>query len=578
MTDAEAFRPDPVRHSQKMRQLAPEADPLRLGVGWSKGDLDKPWVLIETAGGDSHPCASHLQALAQDVRDGVLESGGAPGRFDCTDMCDGVAQGTDAMDLSLASRDLIAMAVELHAKSGHFDGMVLLSGGDKSQPAHWLAAAHLDIPVVLVPGGVGDLGPSGFSLERVGAIASAQKRGEITEGEYGFLCDHACASAGSCSFFGTSGTMQLLTEALGLALPGSALRPSHLNLHRRGARAAGNQLMALIASGLTPRKILMPEAFHNALVVHAASGGSSNAILHLLALARLCGVPLALSDFAKISDVVPFLLNVRPSGVHANHHVWYAGGAMGLMRELKPWLKLDALTVTGKNLGDNLEGLEAAGFFQSQARFLENFGLKPTDVIRPVSQALSPRGATAVLTGTLAPEGSVMKRSAVVSDSTRFVGPARVFVGQEAALEAIFAGRIVPGDCVVIVGEGPKGSGMPEMFYVTEALATDPQLASSVALVTDGRFSGATRGPMVGHVCPEWAEGGPLAALTEGDLIEIDWGQGALNVLGGDGLPKALGPVDPATLPLRPRGTGLLGMYQRLALPASLGGALDVWL
>ncbi len=571
-------------HSQRMREKAPEADPLRLGVGWSKADLEKPWVLVETAGGDSHPCSVHLQELARDVRDGVLIAGGAVGRYDCTDMCDGVAQGTEAIDLSLPSRELLAMAVELHAISGHFDGMVLVSGGDKSQPGHILAAARLKIPAIFLPGGVGDLGPSGFSLERVGTIDAELRRGELEEGEYNFLCEHACMSAGTCEFYGTSGTMQMIGEALGLALPTSALRPAHLNLHRRGARQAGKRLVEMIREGLTADKILTEKALYNALVVHAATGGSSNILLHLPALAAELDLPFDLKHVAEINDKVPMILNVRPSGVHSNSRVWYAGGVMRIMHELKDFLHLDALTVTGKTLGENMKDLEESGFFAQWPRFLENFGLQLRDIIRPVTDPVDPCGGLTVLWGNIAPEGSIIKRSAVAGSMHHFVGRARVFHGQEKALAAIYGGVIQPGDCLVITGQGPRACGMPEMYYVTEAIASSAQLRESVAIITDGRFSGATRGPAIGHVSPELVAGGPIGIVLENDLIEIDVPNSRLNLVGVNGerlsseqmtavIQERMSRYRPPSVKIRP---GLLGMYQRLAASAAKGGTLCV--
>lgn len=571
-------------YSQQMRQKAPEADPLRLGIGWSKSDLAKPWILVETAGGDSHPCSVHLPDLAQHVRDGVLIAGGAAARYDCTDMCDGVAQGTEAMDLSLPSRELIAMAVELHARSGFFDGMALISGGDKSQPGHLLAAARMGIPAIFLPGGVGDLGPSGFSLEQVGTIDAELRRGEVSSDEYEFLCEHACMTAGSCQFYGTSGSMQIIGEALGLALPTSALRPAHLNIHKRGARQAGKRLVEMVREGLTADKILTERAIRNALVVHAATGGSSNALLHIPALARELGIPFHLKQVVEINNQVPLILNARPSGRHANSHVWYAGGAMRIMHELRDYLALDALTVTGKTLEKNLKALEESGFFQQWPRFLENFGLHLREIIRPVEDPFDQQGGMTVLWGNIAPDGAVIKIAAVPKAMHRFTGRARVFQGQENAIAAIRSGVIQPGDCIVVTDQGPKACGMPEMYYITEAIASSSQLRESVALVTDGRFSGATRGPAVGHVSPEKAAGGPIGVVQDDDLLEIDLPENRLNLVGMNGQKeepaimeavirermKQLPPTQPAIR------TGLLGMYQRLASSATEGGAICV--
>ncbi|MCA9799137.1 MAG: dihydroxy-acid dehydratase [Cyanobacteria bacterium HKST-UBA04] len=584
-------------HSQAMRQAAPEADALRMGVGWDKRDLAKPWVLVETAGGDSHPCAVHLHEVARHVRDGVIGCGGAVGRYDCTDMCDGVAQGTGAMDLSLPSRELLRMAVELHATSGHFDGMVLLAGGDKSLPAHLLAAAQLNLPTVLVPGGVGDVGPGGMTLEQIGASHAALRRGEMDTETFEASCQGACASAGTCAFFGTAATMQLLVEGLGMALPFSALRPVHLNHHARGARQAGEQLMQLIKTNLRPKDILTQAALHNALVLHAATGGSTNALIHLAALARVLGLPWDLQQVTAINNQVPWILNVRPSGQYANHHVWYAGGVPRLLYELRPFLKLEALTVTGQTVGQNLQDLqtqtmEAGGaggtdgglaYFERHGAYLQNLGLTVRDVIKPIEAPLSGQGALTLLFGNLAQGGAVVKRSAVDAAMHRFTGRAKVFFNQQAATEAVFAGKIEPGDCVVLAGQGPKANGMPEQFYLTEAIASNPKLAASVALVTDGRFSGATRGPCVGHVSPEWAQGGAIGLVEEGDLIAIDLDANQLNLVGLAGQPadeetivqalaKRRATTAPYTPDLKP---GLLGMYQRLATDAMQGGGID---
>lgn len=579
MTDMEKSR-----HSQQMRQIGPEIDALKLGVGWATHDLPKPWVLVETAGGDSHPCASSLQALANDVRDGVMESGGVVGRYDCTDMCDGVAQGTEAMDYSLPSRELITMAVEMHARSGHFDGMVCLAGGDKSLPAHILAAARLDLPTVLVPGGVGELGPANLSLERVGTIALKAKRGELPQADYESSCQDACASAGTCQFFGTAGTMQLLVETLGLSLPMSALRPQHLNHHKRGLREAGRQVMRLIQSGLTARQVLSEKSLHNALVMHAAAGGSSNALLHLAALCAEMGWAFDYQQVLAINNRVPWILNVRPSGQHANSHVWAAGGVMRLMWELREFLELDAMTVTGQTWRELLTQAESTGVFHKPSGFLANSGLQQTEVIRPVSNPLSKQGAMTVLWGNIAPDGAVIKRSAVAESMHVFEGTARVFTSQSQALTAIQTGQIQPGDCVVLVNQGPKACGMPEMFYITEALASHPALHDSVALLTDGRFSGATRGPMVGHISPEYAEGGPIAAVQEGDKIRLDCTTQQLNVVAlndGQADPDTIARVLSERLSgFKPAATasksGLLTLYQRNATSVLTGGRLNV--
>lgn len=573
------------RHSQQRRAMAPEADALRVGCGWSAADTDKPWVLIEATAGDSHPCSSHLGALAEDVERGVLIHGGAPAHYRCTDICDGIAQGSPGMDYSLASREVIAMACEMHAQAGHFDGIVFLPGGDKAVPAHLLAAVRLNRPAIIVPGGVMDSGPDGMTLEGIGTAAAALARGEISADVFRQRQLSVCPSAGTCAFFGTGATMQLLCEALGLAMPGTALIPAHLNALRQSARQAGQQVLDLIAADLTPRQIVTQAALHNALVLHAACGGSTNALLHLAALAREAGLAFGYDQVNAINRDVPFLLNVKPSGRFNANLIWKAGGAYRLFHELRPWLRLDALTVTGRTLGENLDALQAAGYFETQAALLANHGVRPHEIIAAREAPIRAHGGLLTLSGTLAPDGAVMKTSALPEAMRRFAGRARVFNASADALAAITHGAIQPGDAVIIRYEGPAASGMPEQFYVTEALASNPRLCTSVALMTDGRFSGASRGPMIGHIAPEAMRGGPIAFVKEGDTVAFDRDAGSLDIIGigalessRDAVIQALAERRSRWTPPAPRYTvGLLGMYTRLALSAPEGGGLSTF-
>lgn len=578
-------------HSQRMREIAPEIDSLRLGCGWSIEDLGKPQVLIETVGGDSHPCSVHLLHMADVVREGIIEGGGVAGRYHCTDLCDGILQGTDAMDLSLPSREVMALATEMHARGGHFDGMLLISGCDKSIPGHLLAAARLDMPTIMVQAGVMEAGPASdaltlpsMSLEQVGTIHSKLRRGEISNAEYQYLREHACPSPGSCAFLGTASSMQILAEAMGLSLPGAALRPPHLFDMDRGCREAGRQIQKLIRDGVTFSRIVTQEALENAIVVHAAIGGSTNVMLHLPALAKSAGLQWDFAKVQEINDRVPYIVNVRPSGVHSTDLLWKAGGAYRIMWELREFLNLDCLTVTGRTLGENLEELQRSGFFARGNQNLAPFRLTVRDIIRPVSEPLAPQGALLFLYGSLAPDGAVLKRSAVAASLRHLVGKARVFDCQEDAIDAIYGDKVAPGDVIIIRYEGPRGSGMPEQFYVTEAIASNPTLASSVALVTDGRFSGASRGPVIGHVSPEAAAGGPIALVEEGDLILIDLDQRRLDIVGAGGKELSAAEMDSvlsqrrSQLMARPRpeSPGLLSLYTKLALSANEGGGLDL--
>jgi dihydroxy-acid dehydratase len=571
------------RISTKRRARAPEADPLRLGTGWTKTDLEKPWVLVECTGGDSHPCSSHLPQIARLIRDGVLEASGAPGIYYCTDMCDGIAQGTDAMNYSLASREIIAMASEFHAQSGHFDCAVYVSACDKGVPAHLIAASRLGMPAIMMPGGVMQMGPSKTTLDMIGAYSSLYRRRKIGKKDYEFYREHACPTAGACAFLGTANTMQILTEALGMALPGSALLPANSSLQGRMARRTGRAVLKLFDKRITPEKIITQAALENAVIVHAAIGGSTNAMLHLPAIAHELGLTFSLEMVAEINDRVPFIVNVRPSGTHPSSLLWAAGGVPAVMYELEDLLHLDALTVTGKTVGQNLDELEKDGFFEMIPRFLDNYSLHKADLIRPINDPLNETGGLAVLWGNLAPNGSLVKRSAVIKEMLSFTGRARVFDNPDTALEAIFSKRIKAGDAIIIRYQGPRSNGMPELFYVTEAIASDRVLNKSIALITDGRFSGGSRGPCIGHVSPEAADRGPIALIENNDIIEADIENNRLDLVGIRGEKRTPEQIEKtlkgrlAKLPEyeRPMRKGMLGLYTKCCVPTHLGAYMQ---
>ncbi|HZQ29017.1 MAG TPA: dihydroxy-acid dehydratase [Acidimicrobiales bacterium] len=571
--------------SQAARKQAPEADPLRLGVGWSRADLDKPYLLVESVAGDSHPGSVHLFGLAQAAKEGGVAAGAAVAKYACTDMCDGIAQGTDGMDYSLPSRDAIAGIAEMHARSGYYDAVVFVSGCDKAVPAHLMAAARLDLPAVHVPGGSMPAGEGGVTVDQIGAIAAALRRGELDEEAYQRWVDTAVPSCGSCAFMGTALTSQVLSEVLGLALPHTAVAPANGDLILQRARDAGEAVVAHLRAGRTSRHMLTEQAFENAIMIHAAVGGSTNFLLHLPAIAAEAGVPFSLARLQELNDAIPFLVDARPTGRYPAHLFWYAGGVPRVMREIRSSLHLDALCATGRPWGEELDAFEASGFFTRDVPELAALGLAPTDIIRPASNPVEGQGAIAVLTGNLAPRGGVVKRTAVLPSARQVQGPARVFERQEDALAAIAERRIRPGDVLVIRNEGPRGSGMPEQYYVTSAIASDPALASSCALITDGRFSGASKGPCIGHVSPEAALGGPIAAVREGDVILVDVVGRELHLLGaaGDGpdvLSAARGQVLIAERlrdfkpPVPPPGASLLSLYRALAAPADEGARM----
>ncbi|MCL5961647.1 MAG: dihydroxy-acid dehydratase [Chloroflexi bacterium] len=560
-------------HSQRMRAIAPEMDALRMGCGWTRADLSKPHIIIETVGGDSHPGSIHLPELASSIRDGVRESGGAPARYDCTDICDGPIQGTDRMAYSLASRELIAAAVEVHAQAGQCDGLVLVSGCDKSIPAHLMAAGRLDLPTVVVPGGIMGDGPDLSTVEQVDTAWAEMTRGNLAEEQYQFLEDHVCPSVGACALLGTAGTGQAMMEALGLAFPTTALAPGNSFHLKRLGRQAGEAIVKLVEQRLTARQILSSKALENAVIVHAAIAGSTNYLLHFPAIAREAGLEFSYDKLQEINDRVPYIVNVRPSGQYTANVLWCAGGIARVMWELREFLHLDCLTVTGKTVEENLAELQRRGWFDRIALYLNNYKLQVKDVIKPVDEPLESRGGIAILKGNLAPHSAVVKRSAVAPEMYHFIGKARVFERQEDVLDAIFSQRVKPGDVVVIKYDGPRSSGMPEQFTITEALASDPTLNNSVALVTDGRFSGCARGPLVGQVSPEAAVGGPLAVVENGDKILIDLDQRRLDLVGsGDVdftpqeaqriLEERLARFTPPPPCYR---SGFLGLYTRLA-------------
>lgn len=518
--------------SQKLREMAPEMDPLRMGMGWKVPDLSKPQIIIESTYGDSHPGSAHLNRFVEQVERGIKEAGGKGAKFYATDMCDGQAQGHDGMNYSLASREFIANMIEVQVGATPYDSGVFLASCDKGVPAHLQAIARLNMPAIMVPGGIMAAGPGMLTLEQLGTYSAKFERGEIGKEEFDFAKHNACPSCGACSFMGTASTMQIIAEALGLTLPGMSLLPANSPDLLEGAYKTGKRAVELAYENIRPSDILTKEAFENAIMVHAAIAGSSNSLLHIPTIAYEIGLELNAEKFDEIHRKIPFLLNIRPSGFYPGEYFYYAGGVPRIMEEIKEFLHLDVMTVTGKTLGENLEDLKNSGFYERCQIELDKKDLKREDIIRPLRDPIQAQGAIAILKGNLAQEGAVIKHSAVPKEMKEAVLKARPFDSEEVAIKAVLSGDINPGDAVIIRYEGPRGSGMPEMFYTTEAIASDPRIASSVALITDGRFSGATRGPAIGHVSPEASEGGNIALLEENDLIEISLEKRSLNIVG----------------------------------------------
>jgi len=478
-------------------------------LGVTDSDMNKPFIAVVNSFTTVVPGHIHLKGIAEAVKAGVRSAGGVPFEFSTIAVCDGIAMGHEGMRYSLPSREVIADSVEIMVQAHRFDGMVLVTNCDKITPGMLMASARLNVPSIVVTGGpmlTGILDGKRVGFASISEAVGKVVAGEMSEEELKRLEDAACPGCGSCSGMFTANTMACITEALGMSLPGCATALAVSALKLRIARESGERILELLREDLKPSDIMTTKAFENAIAVDMALGGSTNAVLHLSAIAGEAGIPLPLSLFDEISRRVPHLCNMVPSGPYALEDLDAAGGIPALMKELSPLLHLDAVSVTGKTMEKNIE----------EARVLN------AEVIRPLANPVHKEGGIAVLRGNLAPKGSVVKTAAVSPEMLVHKGPARVFDSEEDAMKAIVSRKIERGDVVVIRYEGPKGGpGMREMLSPT-ATISGMGLSGSVALVTDGRFSGATRGPCIGHVSPEAAEGGPIAALRNGDVIEIN--------------------------------------------------------
>ena len=537
--------------SQKMRRLAPEMDPLRLGTGWKPEDLARPQIMIESTFGDSHPGSGHLNQLVEAAREGIARAGGHGARYYCTDMCDGESQGTDGINFSLVSREMIANMIEIQANATPFDAGIYMASCDKGLPGNLMGLARVNIPSVVVTGGTMAAGPDMLTLEQLGMYSAKYERGEIDEETLNWAKCNACPSCGACSFIGTASTMQIMAEALGLSLPGSALLPATSPDLVDYARRAGEQAVKLARmEHMRPSDIVTMESFENAILVHAAISGSTNSLLHLPALAHEFGIEIDGDTFDRLHRGARYLLDVRPAGRWPAEFFYYAGGVPAIMEQIKDRLHLDAMTVTGKTLGENLAELKENGFYERCQRWLEEanarYGIHLTreDIIRPYDRAIGTDGSIAVLKGNLAPEGAVIKHTACPREMFSAVLRARPFDSEEECIDAVLHHRVQPGDAVFIRYEGPKGSGMPEMFYTSEAISSDKELGRSIALITDGRFSGASTGPVIGHCSPEAQAGGPIALVEEGDLIQLDVKERILAIVGVNGQRKTPEEID----------------------------------
>ena len=591
--------------SQQVRTLAPENDPLKIGMGWTVPDLSKPQILVESTYGDSHPGSAHLNRFVEQAVQAVNEHGGKAARYYATDMCDGIAQGHDGINYSLAHRDAIVNLVEAQANASVYDGGVFIASCDKSMPAMLMSIGRLkDMSAIVASGGVMEAHtlPEKYvvqdpackinellTLEQIGKFDAWEKTGVIPNDQLDYYKQHACPSCGACSFMGTASTMQIMAEALGLMLPGTALMPATAPELKQAAYDAGAQLMELVEQGITAGDIVTKKSFENAIMVHAAISGSTNATMHLPAIAHEFGIEIDADTFDRMHRGAHYLLNIRPSGDWPAQYFYYAGGVPRVMEEIKSMLHLDVMTVTGKTLGENLEELKKSGFYDHCDKILKqktgnlSIPVSRTDIIHTFADAKGTDGSIAILKGNLAPEGSVIKHTACPKNMFRATLRAKPYDSEEECIAAVLHGEVQPGDAIFIRYEGPRGSGMPEMFYTGEAICADPKLASSVALITDGRFSGASRGPVIGHVSPEAAVGGPIALVEEGDLIQIDIPNRTLAIVGVHGQAKTPGEVEEILArrraewqPKEPKHKkGLLKLYSQHAVSPMKGAYME---
>jgi dihydroxy-acid dehydratase len=525
-------------------------------VSVSGEDLEKPFIAIASSYTTIVPGHAHLDRLAKAVASGIREGGGVPFEFNTIAICDGIAMGHEGMKYSLPSREAIADSVELMVQAHQFDGVVLLTNCDKITPGMIMAASRVDIPAIAVTGG--PMLSGWYKGRRLGLHSNFEavgefKAGRINEEEFKELERRACPTLGSCSGMFTANTMACIAEALGLSLPGSATIPAVDSRRLTVAERSGVQIMELVRRDLRPSGIMGEEAFENAIMVDMALGGSTNTVLHLSAIANEIGVPLDLDAFDEVGRRVPHLCSMVPGGPHDVEELDRAGGIPAVMKELSPLLHVNTITVTGKTVSENLEDVKVID----------------REVIRPLSNPVHREGGIAVLRGNIAPRGSVLKTAAVPQGMLVHSGPARVFDSEEDSIKAIFGGEIKEGDVIVIRYEGPKGGpGMREMLSPTSAIV-GLGLMESVALITDGRFSGATQGLCIGHVSPEAAEGGAIAAVMEGDIVDIDVPKRSLKVkLSEEEIQKRLRKMKPFVSKVK---KGYLARYSRMVQSADKG-------
>ncbi len=552
------------RHSSRITQSAANASARAMlhGAGLTREELDLPQVGIASMWWDGNPCNMHLLALSEAIAEGVRDKELMPMRFNTIGVSDGISMGTSGMSYSLPSREIIADSIETVVSAQWYDAVVTVPGCDKNMPGSLIAMARLNRPGLMVYGGT--IAPGSLNGERLDIVSAfegygALLAGEIDDGRFDDIVQHACPGPGACGGMYTANTMASAAEAMGMALPYSASTPALASGKRAECAGVGEAVRGLLEKELTPRDIMTRPAFENAIAVVTALGGSTNAVLHLLAIAHAAEVPLTLDDFERVSARTPYLADLRPSGRYLMEDLHDVGGVPGVMKLLLSEGLLDGscLSVTGRSIAENLS--EVDGLTSGQ------------DVVRSIGDPIKSEGHLRILRGSLAPDGAVAKITG--KEGVRFAGPARVFDREESALAAVESGVVRAGDVVVIRYEGPKGGpGMPEMLTITAAIV-GAGLGKEVALVTDGRFSGGSHGFVIGHVTPEAQEGGPLAWVEDGDPITIDAESGQIEweVPEDVRVARAAAWTEPAL----PSTRGTLGKYIRSVSSASLGCITD---
>ena len=558
MGENKFMRSDPLT---KGINAAPQRSLLK-ALGLCDAEIGKPLIGVVSSKNDIVPGHMNLDKIVDAVKQGVALAGGVPIVFPAIAVCDGLAMGHVGMKYSLVSRELIADSTESMAMAHPFDGLVMVAACDKNVPGLLMAAARLNIPSIVISGGAmlaGHFEGHKVSYSNISEAVSQFRTGTITPIQFEDLENKACPSCGSCSGMFTANSMNCLSEVLGMALPGNGTIPAVYSARLRLAKESGMKIMDLVRDDLKPRDMMTRDAFMNALAIDMALGCSTNSMLHLPAIAHECGIDLDLSVANEISKHTPNLCHLAPAGNHYIEELDEAGGIRAVMAEIAKlgFLKTDLMTVTGKTVAENIKG----------AKILN------TEIIHTVDNPISKEGGIAVLKGNLAPEGSVVKRSAVAPEMMHHKGKARVFDCEEDALNAIYGGKINAGEVVVIRYEGPKGGpGMREMLNPTSAIMGSG-LGNCVALITDGRFSGATRGAAIGHVSPEAAVGGPIALIKEGDMIEIDIPANTISVdVSDEEMAKRRAEWKPRT----PRvNTGYLARYAKLVSSGCKGAVLS---